>query len=288
MKDILAGKHLATLAEFACSSVLLGFDYDGTLAPIASIPARARMRAATHELLSRVAHRYPCVVISGRAHHDLAKRLHRLPLWEVIGNHGVEPWTHGREAAVSAREWVRRLRARLEAVSGIVIEDKKYSVTVHYRHVRDKVRVRRAIATVVRDLPHARALGGEQAVNLILRGGPDKGVALQWARRALSCETAIYVGDDDTDEDAFASAPPSQLLAIRVGPSHASRARYRLKTQADIRQLSSSVAHAAGPRVCAGQPQASRRLSREAAPLLRSRNLSDALREYIRTSVNAV
>ena len=71
-------------------------------------------------------------------------------------------------------------------------------------------------------------------VNLILRGGPDKGVALRRARRALGCETVIYVGNDDTDEDAFASAPHGRLLAIRVGPAKVSHARYRLKTQADI------------------------------------------------------
>jgi hypothetical protein len=41
MQNILARKNLATLADFACSSVLLGFDYDGTLAPKASSPARA-------------------------------------------------------------------------------------------------------------------------------------------------------------------------------------------------------------------------------------------------------
>jgi len=43
MRYILARRNLATLTDFACSSVLLGFDYDGTLVPIASNPARARV-----------------------------------------------------------------------------------------------------------------------------------------------------------------------------------------------------------------------------------------------------
>lgn len=234
MKDILARTNLAILAEFACSNVLVAFDYDGTLAPIVSTPARAQMRAATRQLLSRVAQRYPCIVISGRTRDDLTRRLSRVPLWSVFGNHGFEPWAASTEAAVSVRGWVRHLRARLAEQSGIVVEDKKYSVTVHYRHVRDKAGVRRAIATAVRDLPNVRALDGNQAVNLILPGGPDKGVALQRARRALACDTAIYVGDDGTDENAFASAPASQLLAIRVGSAQASQARFGLKTQTDI------------------------------------------------------
>lgn len=91
MRNILTKTNLATLTDFASSSVLLAFDYDGTLAPIAPNPADARMRATTRQLLTRVARIYPSVVISGRAHHDLAKRLGRLPLWEVFGNHGAEP-----------------------------------------------------------------------------------------------------------------------------------------------------------------------------------------------------
>jgi trehalose 6-phosphate phosphatase len=237
MRDILAKANRSTLSDFACSSVLLGFDYDGTLARIVSSPRRARMRLATRRLLLKVARCYPCVVISGRRRDDLASRLRGLPLWQIFGNHGLEPWAENEEALSFVREWVRQLRASLATHPGIVIEDKRYSVAVHYRHVRDKARVRRAIAKVTRGLRDARVFGGADAVNLIPRGAPDKGTALQHARRALACETAIYVGDDDTDEVAFASAPPSQLLGIRVGRARTSRARYRLTTQRDIDRL---------------------------------------------------
>jgi trehalose 6-phosphate phosphatase len=234
MGDILAKRNLSMLADFACSSVLVGFDYDGTLAPIASDPACARMRAVTRRLLSRVARSYPCIVISGRADDDLTKRLRRLPLWHVIGNHGLEPGAQTTASALLVYQWAQQLRERLEAHPGVIVEDKEYSVTVHYRHARHKALVRQAIARALRALPNVRALDGKQAVNLVLRDGPDKGAALQQARRVLACETAIYVGDDRTDEDAFASAPPSQLLAIRVGATRASRARYHLRSQADI------------------------------------------------------
>ena len=237
MEDILAKRSRAILEDFACSSVLLAFDYDGTLAPITSKPARVRMRAVTRRLLRRVAERYPCVVISGRTYADLARRLARLPIWHVIGNHGLEPWAETEHAAAQTQDWVNHLRERLADYPGLVVEDKKYSATVHYRHVRNKPRVRRAIARAVHGLRDVRALGGREAVNLIPRGGPDKGIALQRARRLLACDTAIYVGDDATDEDAFASAPPHELLAIRVGAARVSRARFRLRAQADIDAL---------------------------------------------------
>jgi trehalose 6-phosphate phosphatase len=237
MGDILAKRNLPTLADFACSSVLLGFDYDGTLAPIASRPARARMRARTRQLLSRVARRYPCVVISGREHGDLMRRLGRVPLWQVFGNHGLEPWARTTDSARQVREWVQRLRERFATHPGVVVEDKRYSVTIHYRHARHKARVRRELSTIVGGLPNARAIDGAQALNLILRDGPDKGVALQRAQRILACDTAIYVGDDGTDENAFASAPPSRLLAIRVNSARGTLATHHLKSQADIDRL---------------------------------------------------
>lgn len=237
MKDILGRHNVPVLADFACSSVLLAFDYDGTLAPIASTPARARMRRATRRLLSQVARRYPCVVISGRTHADLMTRLGGVPLWQIFGNHGLEPWAPPEGATRSVRTWVRHLRAALDVYPGVVIEDKKYSATIHYRSARAKADVRRAIARAVATLDNVRVVGGTQAVNLLPSAGADKGIALQRARRVLACETAIYVGDDDTDEDAFGSAPPVQLLGIRVGRARRSRARYRLRTQEDIDRL---------------------------------------------------
>ena len=237
MRNILAKRNLATLADFANSNVLIGFDYDGTLAPIAASLTRAPMRVATRQLLGRVARAYPAVVISGRAHHDLTKRLGRLPLWEVFGNHGIEPWEQSRATAAQVAEWVTHLGPQLAQYPGLVIEDKKYSVTIHHRAVRDKARVRRAIAAAVEALPNVRTLAGPQAVNLLPRDGPNKGVALQRARVALACKAAIYVGDDDTDEDAFISADSEHLLAIRIGRSRTSSAHYYVKAQADIDAL---------------------------------------------------
>jgi trehalose 6-phosphate phosphatase len=236
-KFILSRRHLPVLAQFAASNVLVAFDYDGTLAPIAATPAAARMRPKTRTLLARVAKRYPCVVLSGRPLDDLTRRLRRIPVWHLVGDHGFEPWGETREASAHVRGWVSQLRERLPVRKGLVIEQKRHSVTVHYRHVRDKRHVLPLLAEAVRELPHVRAIGGAEALNLIPGGGPNKGVALQQARRVFACDTAIYVGDDDTDEDAFASAEGDRLLSIRVGSKHPSVAHYRLRGQADVDAL---------------------------------------------------
>jgi trehalose 6-phosphate phosphatase len=235
--NILTPRNLSALAGFAASNVLLAFDYDGTLAPIAATPAAARMRAATRQRLARIADRYPCVVISGRPLDDLAKRLDRIPVWYLFGNHGFEPHAGNEEHAARVEGWVRRLTAHLPAQQGLVIEHKKYSVTVHYRQVRDQPRVRKAIVEAVRHLTDVRSIDGVKAVNLLPRGGTDKGVAVQQARRMFACDTVIYVGDDGSDEDAFASAPPDRLLSIRVGARGATQAQYRLRSQRDVDEL---------------------------------------------------
>jgi trehalose 6-phosphate phosphatase len=235
--DILAPRQAPLLATFAASNVLVAFDYDGTLAPIVSRPSRARMRATTKRLLMALAERYPCVVISGRSREDVVQRIDAVPVWHVAGNHGVEPWGEQAGYALRVRDWVRLLNERLAGLAGVEVEDKRYSVTVHYRRAGNKRHAIEAIESALRDLRGFRTVGGKQALNLVPKGAPHKGAALERARRLLACDTAIYVGDDETDEDAFRSARPDRLLGIRIGQSRGSRARYRLREQRDIDRL---------------------------------------------------
>jgi trehalose 6-phosphate phosphatase len=234
---ILSRRHVPVLAHFATSNVLVAFDYDGTLAPIVSSPAAARMRASTRRLLTRVATRYPCVVISGRRLDDLAKRLERVPVWHLVGDHGFESKRTTGAASSQVRDWAAHLQRHVPERKGLVIEQKRRSITVHYRHVRDKRRVLELLGEAVHQLRDARAIYSPEAINILPSRGAHKGLALQQACRAFACDTAIYIGDDDTDEDAFTSAGPERLLSIRVGMKHPSMAQYRLRRQADIDRL---------------------------------------------------
>jgi trehalose 6-phosphate phosphatase len=237
MQTILADQQRSLLAGFARANVLLAFDYDGTLVPIAPTPAEPRMRETTRRLLIEAARLYPCVIISGRALDDLSERLAGVPVWYLFGNHGLEPPRPGIVSPTPASEWARELERRLPDDPGIVIEDKRYSLTIHYRNARDKRRAVEAIDRVVARLPDARALGGAEAVSLLPRGGGNKGVALQQACRWFACDSAIYVGDDATDEDAFSSTYPEKLLTIRVGAAADSHARFHLACQDEIDSL---------------------------------------------------
>jgi trehalose 6-phosphate phosphatase len=149
----------------------------------------------------------------------------------------MEPPPHGGIDPSRTREWVQRLEQHLPSSAGVVVEDKRYSVTLHYRQAPNKARAVRAIDEALRHLPEIRAIAGSQAVSLLPLGARHKGVALQEARRLFACDTAVYVGDDETDEDAFMSGEGDRLLSIRVGAAPTSGARYRLRNQRAVDDL---------------------------------------------------
>ncbi len=233
---ILTPQHLRTLTGFALSNVLLAFDYDGTLAPITARPEDARMRPATRRLLTSVARAYPTVVISGRALADITAMLRSVPLWYIYGNHGLEPSGRPSDTTANTREWVAHLAPRIPAELGVRIEDKGHTLTLHFRGVRDRTRALAAIEQAVTSLPDVSILQGNEAVSVLPRGGGNKGVALTQALKTFACHQAIYVGDQDADETAFA-AGSNRTLAIRVEPSARSHARYHLGSQRDIDML---------------------------------------------------
>jgi len=234
-RAILAPPHSADLRAFARTRVLLAFDYDGTLSPIAPTPEQAGLPISTRQFLTRVAERYPIAVISGRALADISGRVADIGVRQIFGNHGLE-WSGGTtsQPCPRVRQWVRLLGEQLGGHAGIIIEDKLHSLSVHYRATADHERALRLILPVARRLPDARVINGAAAVNLLPNDGANKGVALRRALETSGCDAAIYVGDDATDEDAFAALPPDKLLAIRIGSSAASLARYHLDSQESI------------------------------------------------------
>jgi trehalose 6-phosphate phosphatase len=237
VKNILADEHLPALRHFARERVLLAFDFDGTLAPIVRDPNAAALRAKTRALLARVAKLYPCVVISGRARADVAKKMAGVSLRAVIGNHGMEPSRSLRGAQWLATLWQAQLASTLPKIPGVVVEDKGPSLAIHYRLARSRAAVRRHILIAAADLHDARIIEGKMVVNILPADAPDKGTALVGLCKRLGCESAIYIGDDENDEDVFALASEGRLLGIRVGRSRRSQATYFLPSQTDIDAL---------------------------------------------------
>jgi trehalose 6-phosphate phosphatase len=236
IRDLLAPSARAALATLARDRALLAFDFDGTLAPIVDEPARAQLRPDTRALLRVAALLYPCVVVSGRSRADLAPRLAGVPLVAWVGNHGAEagfgPVDRSPRKAVLG--WRAALAARLGDLAGVEIEDKGLSIAVHYRRAADPDAAERAIRAAAEELPGARVFGGLRVVNAVPADAPTKGDAIAELLERSGCRTALYVGDDVTDEDAF-RAPG--VVGVRIGGGDESAAGYRLASQEAVDEL---------------------------------------------------
>jgi trehalose 6-phosphate phosphatase len=241
MKNILAGAQADVLSQLSWSRVLIALDFDGTLAPIVREPERATLRVSTRRLVTELARRYPVVVISGRAHADVRARVAGIELAGVVGNHGLEPWRATDELRRIVARWKTRLEPALANERGVVLEDKAFSLALHYRKSRSKGHARAAIAAALSELGEMRVVGGKQVVNVLPLGAPHKGLALERERERLGCDTAFFLGDDETDEDVFALDQPGRLLCVRVGASKRSRAPYFVTDQPAVDRLLSRL-----------------------------------------------
>ena len=216
---------------------LLAFDFDGTLAPLTEQPSKAHMRGGTRRLLARLARRHPVVIISGRALADVEPRFAGVPVAGITGNHGLEPWAELPETERLVAGWRERLQSELGHLPGVFIQDKHWSLTIDYRHAPDLERTAKLIHDVCLRLPRARLLGGRHADYNIAPDGPvNKGTALLNYAKKLRRRTALYVGDDRTDEDVF-RVPMEGLVSVRVGERRGSAAACFLREQPEVDRL---------------------------------------------------
>jgi trehalose 6-phosphate phosphatase len=244
MHYALSTRSREILRRFAVSRVILAFDFDGTLAPIVRDPECACMRRTTRLLLCKLASIRTCVVISGRSRADLRNKLAGTGIHYLIGNHGAEPWEGAERVRGEVRQWERVLAKELPDLPGLWIENKRVSLTVHYRQCRWKTKARTAIAQAALSLSGVRLVGGKEAVSIVSQGAPHKGTALKTEVVRLKCDRALYVGDDETDEDVFAIKDERlSLFTIRVRRKTDSLADYYLRSQEEMDELLRVLLH---------------------------------------------
>jgi trehalose 6-phosphate phosphatase len=237
MRYILSSKSKMIVKDLPTKSTLLAFDFDGTLAPIVDDPSQARMRSSTKRLLRRLACRYACIVVSGRSRTDLRRKLAGTGIHRMIGNHGAEPWEGAAAIKKCVRQWQAALARELAPLRGVRIEDKEFSLTVHYRQCRFKAQAQAGVLRAATRLSRVRLIPGKAAISIVPHNAPNKGEALRAEMQSLRCDRAIYVGDDETDEDVFRLGGGFHLLTIRVGRSPKSEAAYFLRGQSEIDEL---------------------------------------------------
>jgi trehalose 6-phosphate phosphatase len=258
-----ARDRLQDLLELRRSAgrMLVALDFDGTLSPIVDRPEDAALLAGLAGPLRHLVARSDTVaaIVSGRGLADVRDRV-GLDAMYYAGNHGFEIEGPGvdrvHEAAESARPALETclegLRSALADEPGTEVEDKRWTLSIHYRRAeRDGAEER--VRAAVREhggRPGLRITEGKKVFEVRPDVDWDKGRATRFLLDVVSDDDeipAVFIGDDRTDEDAFEVVRDSGG-GIVVGdlPPADTRALAWVRDPGEVKELIESLARKDG------------------------------------------
>ncbi len=243
-------KACAQNGHFPRKKLLVGCDFDGTLAPFTPKPHQAKLPKEIRKLLERLARQkeIQVAVISGRQLKDVEKKV---GLDRVIycGNHGLEikikkqVWIHSQaaESAEVIQALSKRIKRGLHKFSGAELENKHLSLSLHYRRVRKKSDVKNLEIFLKKEMApyngRLRIVHGKKLFDVRPQIDWDKGDAILHLIKQLGASwKACFIGDDTTDEEAF-STLDRKALSIRVGPTKSTRAQFLVHNRGYVEQF---------------------------------------------------
>jgi len=213
----------------------LFLDFDGTLVELAETPAAIRVGAHLEPLLQRLKERLEgrLAIVSGRALRDLETYLDCAGL-AVSGSHGLElRLGDGTSLPLSVPPGLAEAKAASHDFAalqhGLLVEEKPFGVALHYRQAPEAEAAAQAFMREVAEKTGLSLQLGKMVAELRPQGS-DKGDALKAFMREPEFAGArpVFVGDDLTDEHAFAAAAALGGGGVLVGPRRATAARWRL------------------------------------------------------------
>lgn len=219
----------------------LFLDFDGTLVELADTPDSIRVSPGLRPMLERLQQRLDgrLAVVSGRSLADLERHLPASGI-AFAGSHGLELRLAGGAALpLSVPIGFDDVRAEVDAfaapIPGLIVEDKPAGIALHYRLAPDQAE---RVDAFMAALAKARGFSAQRGAMVVeLRpGGATKGDALKafMTEPQFAGARPWFVGDDLTDEHAFAAAAALGGAGILVGPPRDSAARYRLGSVAAV------------------------------------------------------
>ncbi|HUW98465.1 MAG TPA: trehalose-phosphatase [Acidiferrobacter sp.] len=247
MKELGPGPRLeAFLAELATArSRLLVLDYDGTLAPFAPDRKDAVLYPGVAPLLKELMHNGTRVAfITGRPALDLAERL-PLPGIEIFGAHGHEYL--GPTGELERMPIAADVQVALTNLAGLIqsagydsaLECKHGTVAIHWR--KETPDTQRALKQLAYELSTAlptaiQALPFDGGFEFRVRGY-NKGTALTHILARHPGAVVAFLGDDLTDEDAFAALPPTGLGVLVRSELRDTKAQLWIQPPEELRQF---------------------------------------------------
>jgi trehalose 6-phosphate phosphatase len=247
-------KHVPEQLDLRTTALL--FDIDGTLLDIAPRPHEVKVPSGLRQILTRLQQLTTgaLALVSGRPLIDIDAIFMPLKL-TAVGGHGAEVrrLNDGEVTLERAEPLEEPLRTRIRALGakpGIVVEDKGYSIALHYRLAPERQRaIHDGVEAIRSQLPpgHTEVLLGKFMIE-IKKTGFDKGTGIRELMRhpPFAGRRPVFVGDDVTDEAAFAVMPELGGRAMSVGRIVRGAAK-RFETPADVRRWLDHLCKEAGP-----------------------------------------
>lgn len=219
----------------------LFLDLDGTLAEIAPRPGDVGPVERRTQLLRRLVRGMDgrVAVLTGRPL-DEADRILGGAVAAVAAVHGlVRRAPDGTVISFRPSADLHRARCKLEAVAqahpGLLVEDKGFSIALHYRQAPEAEELVRRTAEQLAGATDLILQNGAM-VSELRTAGPHKGDSLKslLAIEPFAGRRPVMIGDDLTDEDAFAAAEEMGGYGVLVGAPRETRARYGLAGVTDV------------------------------------------------------
>jgi trehalose 6-phosphate phosphatase len=239
--------------EPATDTISLFLDFDGTLVDIAERHDEVVASDALRALIAGLATRLPgrLAIVSGRTADEIVAYLHAAdnkPPFAIAGSHGLElRWTDGRDEAPTRPEALdvanTALHQLAEAHPGVVVEDKPFGATLHYRRAPKAGPACDALTQQLAETHGFHIQRGKMVSEIRLPGG-DKGDAVRrfMAEAPFAGTTPIFLGDDVTDEAGFAAAAALGGWGVQIGEKPVTAAAYGLPDVAAVHRWLGSIA----------------------------------------------
>ncbi|ACO47161.1 trehalose-phosphatase [Deinococcus deserti] len=207
-------------------------DYDGTLAPIVTRPEDAVPEPGAPEALKALlaAGHHRAAVVTGRRVAEAAAFLN-VPELMVVGLHGME-WPD-QELHPPDTAALQIIKAALPDAPGVRHEEKGWTLAVHYREVPepDQPAVETALSSV--PVPPGWEVIAGKKVREFRPSGHGKGRAALRLAAQFPGHLPVFLGDDVTDEEAFAALRERGGVTVKVGEGQTA-AEYRVASPAEV------------------------------------------------------
>ncbi len=214
----------------------LFLDIDGTLAPFQINPEHSFIPNTTLEIIKKITKlNIPVIAVTGRDVDTASKLLHPIEV-PIAGLHGLDIYFDSGNyirpdlSNINFKKLKKDIMKSCEKYPELLIEDKGYSIALHYRK---KPNLENNTINIMQQInlnyPQLKINRGKFVIELIPNQA-DKGRAIETILNHLDLPAVlpIFIGDDLTDESGFTYINQQSGLSIKVGPGE-TQAKYRLK-----------------------------------------------------------